>query len=74
MSCIDIPGTDSWGDGCASYAANPAYCTGGLFNTDTFQAEINCCGCGGGERTEVEEPEGPPCYDYPGQDSYGDNC
>ena len=51
MECVDFPGViDQWGDDCSSYEEYPPYCSGGLFDTDTFKAEDACCVCGGGEK------------------------
>ena len=46
--CIDTNNgaTDSYGDDCDDYAANPSWC--GLYDSDTFISGEMCCACGGG--------------------------
>jgi hypothetical protein len=55
--------TDSWGDSCDWYDANPGSC--GYFDTEDFAASSACCGCDGGL----------VCVDATtGTDSWGDGC
>ena len=57
--------TDSSGDGCDWYNANPDGC--GLYDTAEFKAKDACCACFGGD-WELG------CVDWSGVDSYGDGC
>jgi len=61
--------SDIGGDGCSWYDSNPGYC--GLFDTESFKAGEECCGCGGGMYY------GNACGDLDegtGGDTGGDGC
>merc|ERR1712072_1333449 len=58
--------TDSYGDGCDWYAANPDGC--GNYDTDTFTCADMCCVCGGGVANTCTDT------DYGAGDSFGDGC
>jgi hypothetical protein len=48
--CYDSNGTDRYGDGCDWYSSNEFAC--GMYDTEDFEAGLECCGCGGGSPTE----------------------
>jgi len=52
---------DTYGEGCASYTAQPLYC-GTNYDNNDFTANSMCCACGGGVQVEVleEEPSDEP--------------
>ena len=39
------------GDNCDAYIGSPEYCEG--YDTDTFESNVACCACGGGEQVEA---------------------
>merc|ERR1712226_1119554 len=67
---------DITGDNCKSWYDSYAdsACTGPLFKDDDFDAEVNCCACGGGEWTDVSDGhDNCDNYDW-STDSTGDSC
>lgn len=51
--CVDGDRLDKYGDTCSWYAENPSSC--GTYDADPFEANEECCGCGGGFSSN-------PCY------------
>lgn len=65
----DLSVTDHAGYGCNFYDYYPEYC--GVFDSDTFIANVACCSCAG------KGPSNTTCEDTDGTnitDSWGDSC
>lgn len=76
--CTDGSGVDSFGDGCSWYTdkatsmKTASLC--GMFDTDHFKANEQCCACKEEESWIEEDDVTTQCVDSGVPDAYGDDC
>ena len=72
----DMSGTDWMGDNCEWYYDHTHWC--GFYDTSSFEAEKDCCACGGGSFAEMDPivyPAQENCDDnLEVTDAFGDDC